>query len=211
VKKIGIAFGLLFIHLAAWAQQGKLLPVDDAARDPGLFATRAQLQSAIARRDADAVLAVIDPRIRAGFGGNDGIAAFRRQWGFPGSTSRLWSELGTALALGGSFQNPDTFVFPYVYSRWPEDKDAFESVAVLGNNVNVRSAPRLDSAVLARLSFDVLKLAGGGLGGEWTAVQLPDGRKGYIASRYVRSSVGYRGFLVRKNGAWRLTTFVAGD
>jgi uncharacterized protein YgiM (DUF1202 family) len=212
VKKTGIAFALLFVHLAAvWAQDAKLLPVDEAARDPGLFAFRAQLQSAIARRDADAVLSMVDPQIKTGFGGNDGNAAFRKQWGFPGSASRLWSELGTALALGGSFQNPDTFVFPYVYSRWPEDRDAFEHVAVLGTNVNVRSAPKLDSNVLARLSFDVVKLAGQGLGKDWTAIQLPDGRKGYIASRYVRSSVGYRGFLVRKNGAWRLTTFVAGD
>lgn len=204
--------GLLFLPLAvAQAQEAKLLPVDEAARDPGLFAFRAQLQSAIARRDADAVLAVIDPQIRAGFGGNNGSAAFRKQWGFPGSSSRLWSELGTALALGGSFQNPDTFVFPYIYSRWPENREAFENVAVLGTNVNVRAAPRLDAAVLARLSFDIVKLAGQGSGKDWTAVQLADGRKGYIASRYVRSSVGYRGFLVRKNGGWRLTTFVAGD
>lgn len=42
-------------------------------------------------------------------------------------------------------------------------------------------------------------------------VKLRDGRKGYIASRYVRSPVDYRAFLTREGGRWRMTLFVAGD
>lgn len=82
---------------------GKLLPTDEAVRDPQLFAFRAQLQAAIARHDVQAVLDAVHPNI------------------------------------------------------------------------------------------------------------IRDGRKGYIASRYVRSSVDYRASLSRENGRWRLNFFVAGD
>ncbi len=198
---------------------GKLLPSDEATRDPELFAFRARLQAAVARHDTAAVLAMVDPNIKNSFGGDDGAAAFQRGWKLQeGDKSPLWEELGLVLALGGSFQNKDTFVAPYVYSRWPEALDAFEHVAVLGTDVRVRAEPRLQSPVLASLSFDIVRLSNSGRSRltpeqarEWTAVELKGGRTGYISSRYVRSSIARRAFLMRKAGGWRLAVFVAGD
>jgi hypothetical protein len=209
---------------AAQAQVGKLLPSDEAVQDPELFAFRARLQAAVARHDTAAVLEVVDPNIKNTFGGDDGLAAFRRLWKLEtGDDSGLWDELGLVLALGGSFQsnpqnNKDTFVAPYVFSRWPEQFDAFEHVAVLGTKVRVRAEPRSGSPVLTALSFDIVPLAEMGRSRmtpdqakEWTSIKLRDGRTGYIASRYVRSSIAHRAFLTRKDGQWRLTLFVAGD
>jgi hypothetical protein len=209
---------------AAQAQVGKLLPSDEAVQDPEFFAFRARLQAAVARHDTAAVLEVVDPKIKNTFGGDDGLAAFRRLWKLEtGDDSRLWDELGLVLALGGSFQsnpqnNKDTFVAPYVFSRWPEQLDAFEHVAVLGTKVRVRAEPRSGSTVLAALSFDIVPLAETGRSRmtpdqakEWTSIKLRDGRTGYIASLYVRSSIAHRAFLTRKDGQWRLTLFVAGD
>jgi len=201
------------------AQVGKLLPSDEAVRDPELFAFRARLQAAVARHDTAAVLAMVDPNIKNGFGGDDGVAAFQRSWKLQeGDKSPLWEELGLVLALGGSFQNKDTFVAPYAYSRWPEAIDAFQHVAVLGTDVRVRAEPRPGSPVLASLSFDLVRLANSGRSRltpeqarEWTAVELKGGRTGYIASRYVRSPIARRAFLLRKAGSWRLAVFVAGD
>lgn len=212
-------FLLVGASSAGLAQVGKLLPSDEAARDPELFAFRARLQSAVARHDTAAVLEMVDPNIKNSFGGDDGIAAFQRTWNLQeGGESRLWEELGLLLALGGSFQNKDTFVAPYVFSRWPESADAFEHVAVLGANVRVRAEPRAGSAVLAALTFDVVRLSAAGRSRltpeqakEWTAVELRDGRTGYVSSRYVRSSIAHRAFLMRKGGGWRLTVLVAGD
>jgi hypothetical protein len=69
---------LLLAALPAQAQaQRPLLPVDQAAAQPDFFSFRAQLQAALARRDVDAVLAVVHPEIKNSFGGNDGIAEFR--------------------------------------------------------------------------------------------------------------------------------------
>jgi hypothetical protein len=77
---------------------------------------------------------------------------------------------------------------------------------------------RAGSPVLAALSFDLVALSSSGRSRltpeqarEWTAVKLRDGRTGYIASQYVRSSIAHRAFLTRKDGRWRLALFVAGD
>lgn len=204
---------------AGAAQVGRLLPTDDAARNPDLFAFRAQLQTAVARHDAAAVLEMVNPQIRTTFGDENGMAAFRKQWRPEAADSPLWAELGTLLALGGSFQDADNFVAPYVFSRWPEAFDSFEHAAVIGSGVRVRSAPGLQSGVLGKLGFDIIRLSSAGRqklsaaqAKEWTAVQLRDGRTGYVASRFVRSPVGYRAFLSRKaGGPWRLTLLVAGD
>ena len=204
---------------AVHAQAGKLLPVDEAARDPGFFVFRARLQEAVARHDTAAVLDAVDPNIKIGFGGKDGLAAFREKWKLQdGAESPLWAELGFVLALGGGFRSEGAFAAPYVFSRWPEARDAFEHVAVLGTDVRVRAEPRLDSRILASLSFDLVRLSQTGRSRltpaqlkEWTAVELQGGRTGYIASRYVRSSVGYRALFNKVNGRWRMTAFVAGD
>jgi hypothetical protein len=201
------------------AQAGKLLPVDEAPRDPELFAFRARLQEAVARHDVAAVLDAVDPNIKVDFGGGGGIADFRNAWKLQdGAKSALWAELGLVLALGGGFRSDAAFAAPYVFSRWPEAIDAFEHVAVLGTNVRVRAEPRLESPVLAALSFEIVRLSNAGRSRltpeqaeEWTAVELRGGRTGYIASRYVRSSIDYRALFNKVNGRWRMTAFVAGD
>lgn len=198
----------LFLQSAGAAE---LAPVDEAVRNPALFTFRAQFQAALARRDAGTVLAAIDPNIKAGFGGEDGIENFKKQWEFPGAESRLWGELGMALALGGSFFDENTFIFPYVHSRWPDAIDAFQYTAVVGSEVRVRAKPSPEAPVLANLSFEIVRLGEPGAQEGWTAVKLQDGRQGYVSSRYLRSSVGYRGYFTNKNGSWRLSLFVAGD
>lgn len=206
--------GLFLLQASAGlAQVGKLLPTDEAVRDPQLFAFRAQLQAAIARHDIQAVLDVVHPNIKNTFGGDDGIESFKRLWKLPGGESELWDELGTVLALGGSFQNEDNFFAPYVYSEWPERFDAFQHAAVVGTGVRVRSEPGLQGAILTSLTFDIVQVQprSPDLPRDWTPVKLLDGRKGYIASRYVRSPVDYRASLSRENGSWRLNFFVAGD
>lgn len=192
---------------------GKLLPTDEAVRDPQLFAFRAQLQAAVARHDVQAVLDVVHPNIKNSFGGSDGFEEFKKKWKLQDGESALWAELGTVLALGGSFRDKDNFVAPYVFSRWPKRFDAFQHAAVVGTGVRVRSQPGAHGAILASLTFDIVQVepTSPDLPDDWTPVKLRDGRKGYIASRYVRSPIDYRAFLSRENGRWRLNFFVAGD
>lgn len=191
--------------------QAVLTPVDEAAMQPDFFSFRAQLAAAVARRDAADVLAAVDGRVRTGFGGDDGRAAFERQWEPGRPDSRLWEALGAVLALGGSFTGAQQFSAPYVYSRWPEDLDAFGHVALIASDVRLRAAPRADAAVIGRASFGVLELAGPATPDGWFPVRTPDGRAGYVARALARSPLDYRAIFERRDGRWQLVAFVSGD
>lgn len=201
--------------MAAARRNSQLLPVDQATLRPEFFSFRARLQTAIARRDHEAVLAIVDPMIKNSFGGDDGIEEFRKGWRPEAADSTLWSELGEVLALGGTFDLPrTTFTAPYVFSRWPGDYDAFEHVAVISAEVRVRSAPRADAPPLTSLSFAIVPTAPSDLhvGADvFTAVRLDGGRVGYVASAFVRSPIDYRAIFELKEGGWRLVSFLAGD
>ena len=196
----------------ASAQAPRLEPVDEGPQKPDFVAFRTELRQTIARRDVPALLRVVHPNIKNSFGGDDGIEAFKRRWRLNRADSKLWRELGAVVALGGTFPDPDQFAAPYVYSKWPETSDAFEDVALIGSNVRVRAAPSTSGRVLATMSYAILRLKGPGSRGQsWTTVVLPDGRRGYVASHLVRSSIDYRAFFARADGRWLMTMFVAGD
>ncbi|MGH7724946.1 MAG: SH3 domain-containing protein [Candidatus Eiseniibacteriota bacterium] len=191
----------------------RLLPVDEGVRNPEFFQFRARLQSAIAARDTSALLSMIDPHIKNSFGGDDGIENFRKMWKITDTASGLWPELGLVLAMGGRFSSETTFAAPYVYSAWPDDVDAFEHVAIVGSDVRVRAAPKLDAERLSALSFAIVRMARDGNDGsaDFTAIRLADGRTGYVSSTYVRSPIDHRAIFNRGSSGWRMTAFVAGD
>jgi hypothetical protein len=203
---------LLAASPVAWIQAPQLLPVDDAAKRPDFFSFRAQLQVIVAGRDVEGLMAVVARDVKNSFGGNDGADAFRETWKPAESDSQVWRELATVLSLGGAFLD-ETFVAPYVFSRWPDRYDAFDHVALVAANVRVRAAARDDAPVLTSMSFAILPLAQikEPVGKTWTAVRLPDGRNGFVASPLARSPIAYRAIFARRDGRWQLVTFVAGD
>src|SRR5688572_4165978 len=187
----------------------RLLPVDQAATQPDFFTFRARLQAAIARRDEAAVLAVADPGIRTSFGDDEGLDTFRAKLRDPQSST--WADLGTALALGGTFQSPDSFVAPYVFAAWPDGLDSFECAAVTGDRVRVRTAAEPGSAVVGSVSYEIVQVLPAPQEGTTTHVRLASGRTGFIASAFVRSPIDYRAIFQKTGGQWRLRAFVAGD
>jgi hypothetical protein len=192
--------------------QQPFLPVDEASRRPDFFSFRAQLQRAIARHDTAALLAVVHPKIKNSFGGNDGIDEFRTMWNIASGQSEVWDVLGTVLSLGGSFQDDHTFVAPYVFSRWPDQVDSFEHVAVIGTDVRVRSQPNTDAPVIATMTFAILPVARPGVEVDgWTAVRIEGNRIGHIASQFVRSPIDHRAIFRNEGRQWKLVTLVAGD
>ena len=191
------------------AQPVRLLPVDQAAAQPDFFTFRARLQAAIARRDAAALIAAADPSIRTSFGDDEGMAAFRAKLRDP--QGAVWADLATALALGGTFQSPDSFVAPYVFAAWPERLDSFECGAVIGSRVRVRASAQPDSAVVAAVSYEIVELLPGQRDAAAAHVRLRSGVTGFIATPFVRSPVDHRAIFQRTAGQWRLRAFVAGD
>ncbi|HEY7910746.1 MAG TPA: SH3 domain-containing protein [Blastocatellia bacterium] len=215
-----LAFACLFaapLCSRAAAQVSKLYPVDEAARDASFFAFRARLMTAVEQRDAAFVTSVVSPTIKNSFGGNDGLAEFKKYWRPERATSRLWSVLIGVLALGGSFDERNAFIAPYTFSKWPEEIDPFQHGVIVGEGVRVRERPALDSKVLAALSFDIVKVPDwrpaqtGGSKQRWIKVTLASGAPGYVAAEYIRSSIDYRAIFEKKDGRWVLTVLIAGD
>ena len=211
--------GCLCFASPSWvaAQVAKLYPSDEAPRDPGLFLARARLLQAIAERDTTALLAAVSPRIKNGFGGDDGIDEFRKRWRLESPDSPLWSTLGAVLSLGGGFLSESSFMAPYVFSEFPDSLDGFEYLAVIGRGVRARAGPDRGSRVVAGLTFDVVARdrsrpeAEDGTGQRWIPVRLRGAGRGYVAAEYLRSPIDYRAGLVQETGKWRLAFFVAGD
>lgn len=203
---------LLVLVLSLPTQAATVLkPVDNAANDPSFLAFRSQLLKTIERKDAKALLTVVNKNIHASFGMENGIEDFKKMWGLnKPATSQLWDELSKVLKMGGSFSNKTTFVAPYVFSEWPESKDAFENWAVIAKDVNIRAKPSMSAAVLKKVSYEILPIEFSD-NEQWVTVKLDQGKKGYIASQYIRSSVDYRAFFEKINGRWQMTVFIAGD
>ena len=192
--------------------QRELLPVDQAAQQPDFFSFRAQLLAAVARRDSDAILAVVSEDITNSFGGVGGVAEFKRMWDIASPESRLWATMATILGLGGTFIADGRFTAPYTFSRWPRDLDPFTHMVVIGASVRARSAPSVTATPLASFSFAIVELAkNSDWGSPWLAIRLPGGKTGYMNRRYIRSPVGYRASFEKRDGRWQMTILVAGD
>jgi len=188
-----------------------LKPVDEAPQNQDFLAFRTRLKEIVAKHDTKALLEILDPDIRASFGSDHGIPAFVAMWTLNEANSELWKELGTVLELGGTFDGPLMFTAPYTFSRWPNDVDSFDFMAVTGTNVRIRTQPRADSPILATVSYAILendseaKAVDG-----WTAVKF-DGKRGYVSSQFIRSPIDYRARFEYQNRRWRMVFFLAGD
>lgn len=198
---------------AAAVDGPKLMPVDEATTDPSLVAFRNELLAAVRRRDADAVVALADPKIRTSFGGDGGAVAFKRNLAQPGA----WEDFEMLLTQGGKFvgEGPNrSFWAPYAFSALPDDQDAFMALVITGENVPLLESAGKNARPIATLSYDIVQRTGdiGRDIGDWHNVKTADGRSGWVAARFVRSPVGYRaGFLKNKDGKWQINALVAGD
>lgn len=196
--------------------QRQFVPVDEGVKNPGFFAFRAELQTAIARRDVEGLMSRVHSNVRAGFGEQDGIAAFRETYHPEQVESSMWAELAEVLALGGRFLDPRTFEAPYVSAAWPRDVDGFEYVAVVAEAVRVRAEPGPLARQIGTVGFEILPFGETALArgfsqdDEWTNVKFA-GREAFIATRYLRVASGFRAVFAFEQGRWQMIALVAGD
>ena len=192
--------------------QIRLLPVDQAASVPDFFSFRAQLQGAIARHDVASILAALNKDVKLSFGGSSGAEEFKEMWKPSAPDSTLWEVLATTLALGGTFGPDGSFTAPYVFTRWPQDKDAFSYMAAIGTGIRVRSAPDVNSGVVGSLDFSVVERAEATpIDSKWVKVKLHSDRIGFVDARFLRSPIDYRITFSKLEGRWQIVFFVAGD
>jgi hypothetical protein len=200
---------------AAPGKPAKLYPADEASKARSFAAFRTSLRDALAKKDKAFVIGILDPDIKFSFGDDHGVAGFERYWELDRpQTSKLWQELTTVLSLGGRLREADgavEFWAPYTFTDFPGDWDAFESAVILGADVNLRAGPGADTAIVERLTFDIVRTIGQETG-EWVKIIGHGGKEGYVARRYIRSPIDYRAAFVKTpTGVWRMKLLVAGD
>lgn len=205
----------------AVAQERFVKPVDEGPKNASFQAFRTQFIAALKRRDARYIYGVVDRDIKLGFGGEDGIANFKKNWKLESAKSEFWAEMLKVVSNGGTFDksNSNSFMAPYLFTTFPEDIDAFEYQAIFGFNVNLRSRPDINSPVVAQLSYNVVKadyqnsVMKKGTDGqyEWLKIETLGGKRGWVKPEFVRSSIDYRAGFEKIKGKWTLTFFLAGD
>lgn len=218
--RVILIIGLISLFcFSGFAQERQVLPVDEAKNDASFYSFREKLITAVKKRDVNFVLSIVDRNIKNGFGGEDGYANFKKQWKITAKNSQLWDVLLKILTNGGAFDSKQKTAFyaPYTFTNFPEDLDAFEYEAVFGNNVNLRSEPNTNSSVVASLSYNVVKvdyknsIKSGENDYSWLKVETLGGKKGFIKSEFVRSSIDYRAGFEKIKGKWKMTFLLAGD
>jgi len=219
---------LVLCSVAAPAQEKYVMPVDEVAQDASFLAFRTKLIAAAERRDVNYIISILDPKIELSYGGQVGIADFRRMWKISQKNSPFWGEFMKVIKNGGAFsgegKNKYTgFSAPYTFSSWPEEVDGFEYMAIFGSKVNLRETPRVDANIIDRLSYNIVKpdyeksvkAKTGKLDEEedyeWIRVESLGGKSGFVKADLVRSPIDYRAGFQKKRGVWRMTYFIAGD
>lgn len=227
MKYIALILLFLIFVTGSFAQERYVKPVDDASKDASFLAFRKKVIAAVDKKDAKFIYSIIDPKIELSFGGDFGLADFKRIWKIESKNTAFWDEFGRVIKNGGSFyavgnRKVGGFAAPYTYSSFPDspDIDQFEHNVIFGNNVNLRESPSMEGKVKELLSYNIVTLIGnkmkpGKIKGEeefdWFHVKTLGGKTGWVKAEYVRSPIDFRAGFEKKGGQWKMVFFIAGD
>ena len=217
---VGIVLLAIGCALPAAAQERRLDPLDEAAKDASWVSFRQTLQAALARRDREFVAGILDANVRSGLEGGRGPEQFRAQWQLDSDTSPLWPELAAVLALPSAWHRPDEgpaeLCVPYVSVRWPQDMDAYRGGAIIAPKVAVKSEPYGASNTVASLSYNIVEVADWEVDDrspaskqKWVRVKLRRG-EGYVREEQIRSPIEHAACFAKGESGWRLMGFGPG-
>lgn len=185
-------------------------PIDECVSDRSFAAFRDELGRIIARRDRDALLAVLADNVFVHFGGGSGRADFIDHWNLDRpASSAVWTELEEALALGCAREEGMLWA-PSLFVQLSDQEDPFAAMVSIRPGAPLHARPNRASPIVERLDWHLLT----GLSPEadgWIEVALSNGRRGHVRSEDVRGQLDYRAGFARDDGRWRLAFFIAGD
>ena len=200
----------LLLGAAAPGPTLRLPPADRCSAEPGVGAFMTQLRAAVVKRDAALLMPLIADDVTVDFGGSYGRAAFKAHWGLDKpATSGLWEALTDALSLG-CVKVGESLVAPSLSEQIDDPRDPF-LLWLARPGALLRAAPGANSATLATLDWHLVEEESERTRGDWIAVKLADGRRGFVDSAQLRSPFDYRAVIEKRAGRWLITAFVAGD
>ncbi len=185
-----------------------------------------KLNDAIDTKNTKALLSLIDSNIECSFGGNIGWDGFINMWHPDSVNTGVWILLKTMMEIGGTTDSAqNSWVFPYVFAL-PNHYDPFFTFAITGKNVPLRVSPNSHAKIVVKLNYDIMeyddtesgiiKHDSTGLNpwgdDDWYCIKTFDNKySGYVYWENIWSPVGYRFFIEKENGGWRMKYFVGGD
>ncbi|AFY81617.1 SH3 domain-containing protein [Oscillatoria acuminata] len=215
--------------------EGRLILEDEAVPGSDFYQFRTQLREAVQNRNPEFVGSIVpETGLALGFS----VPRTRENLNLDDPQARFWLILEKAVAIGCSpAENPPAYNLDAGSEIWvcPNVAQAFarqvppppsaegvsgqlERVVVVGENVNARSQPSVDSEAIATLSNEVVQLDRSRQLPEtfdpidsWTAIRLQDDREGYVYNRYVYSPLESRALFGKINGEWQLLAMPGGD
>lgn len=188
----------------------RLPPADRCSAEPGVGAFMTQLRTAVVKRDPALLMPLIADDVTVDFGGSYGRAAFKAHWDLDKpEESALWEALTDALSLG-CVKVGETLVAPSLSEQIDDPRDPF-LLWLARPKALLKAAPSTTAATLATLDWHLVEEENERTNGDWIAVKLADGRRGFVDSAQLRSPFDYRAVLEKRNGRWLITAFVAGD
>lgn len=220
MKTLTVIVLLLLAPIALAAEiNERVRPFDDGPQDASFVKFRDELKAIIARKDAAALMKIVDKNVKNGFGGEDGVVKFRKGWKPEDPKSPVWRALSLVVEMGGNFDSKTSFSAPWSYSAFPSDVDGFTTVVVTAEGAVMREKPKPDAPVVRTLDHDILTFVGNGPGklqheateADWLEVKDAKGKHGFVRLLDVRSPIDYRAGFEKRKGKWLLTYFVSGD
>jgi hypothetical protein len=200
------------VLLAAAAPEAtlRLPPVDRCSAEPGVAAFMTQLKAAVVKRDPALLMPLIADDVTVDFGGSYGRDAFKAHWELDKpAESGLWEALTDALSLGCVAAGA-TLVAPSLSEQIDDPRDPF-LLWLAQPGALLKASPSAVAATVATIDWHLVEEDSERNSGDWIAVKLADGRRGFVDSSQLRSPFDYRAVLEKRDGRWLITAFVAGD
>jgi len=211
VRRLALTLATLLIAAApAHGLPKKLPPVDQCAKDSSFVKFRAALKQVVARKDREAFLKMLSPKVLVNFGGTSGPEAFAATWDFDPNSHGIWDLLTTMLRMGCARSSEARIIPSLIVQMEPyADEDLFDAVLILPG-ARLYKETGVESANPSTVPWTVAPVTSRA-GDLVTGVRLPDGREGYISDDDLYEPLGYRMVVEKLNGRWMITAFVAGD
>jgi hypothetical protein len=205
---------------SAFAQERRLEPVDEGARDPSWVSFRKQLLNAVDARDRQYVMSILAKDVRTSLEASRGPAEFRKQWDVDAEVSPLWRALRSALFLGAAYVQREEgrreLCAPYILAKWPKDLDPFMHGAVIAREVLVKAEPSSASATAQVLGYDIVAIADWEVPDKaadatqrWVKITVKNG-EGYVPEEQIRSPIEHAACFMKSDGRWRMTGLAPG-
>lgn len=191
-------------------------PIDEGANNVQFAEFRANLMSAIQKKNYEWATSRISLTIKYSFGEDNGKKELLETWDrIPTARDEFFARLLDCLKLGGQFKKFDgktLFIAPYVFSAWPDSYDSFTHLAVIRPHSSVHAKPDEQSEVVAEAGQSIVRHDYSELAEGWHFIEYAEDKWGWIRATDARSPIDYRA-IFEKNavGSYELVTLVAGD